>query len=67
MLLTCAVSKEIWSEIDDWIVELGMQNCTLFPLKIIPGDLGNALAINSIILLTQKTIYNALKKEQKPH
>ena len=35
--------------------------------RIITGDLENALAINSIILYTKKVIYNAMKKEQKPH
>ena len=35
--------------------------------RIILGDMENAVCINSIILLTKKVIYNAMKKEQKPH
>ena len=31
------------------------------------GDLENSLAINSIILLTKKAIYNSIKKEKKTH
>ena len=34
--------------------------------RILVGDLENASAINTIILLTMKRIYNAMKKEQKP-
>ena len=33
--------------------------------RIILGDLENALSINSIILLTKKVIYNAMKNEKK--
>ena len=36
-------------------------------MKIIVGDLENAVAINSIILHTKKAIYKAMKKEQKTH
>ena len=34
--------------------------------KIIVRDLDNASAINSIILIAKKVIYNCMKKEQKP-
>ena len=46
---------------------LGMANYNLSPDKIILGDLENATCINTIILLTEKTIYNAMKKEQIPN
>ena len=38
----------------DWIIELGMENYHPSNERIIVGDLGNALAINSIILITKK-------------
>ena len=44
-----------------------MPNYNLPDSKIILGDLENAVCINSIILLTKKVIYNAMKKEHKPH
>ena len=114
ILLYCKYSRELWKQINDWIIELGMQDYnlpytltifryilfTMFTklprlkfyassvmhygiktkllkkndyynlsyMKKIVGDLENALAINSVILLyTKKTIYNAIEKEQKPH
>ena len=44
-----------------------MVNYNLSTDKIILGDLENATCINTIILLTKKTIYNAMKKEQIPN
>ena len=44
-----------------------MDDYNLSDMRIIVGDLENALAINSIILHTKKVIYNAMKKEQTPH
>ena len=44
-----------------------MANYNLSPDKIILGDLENATSINTIILLTKKAIYNAMKKEQIPN
>ena len=49
------------------IIELGMEHYILSNNRIIEGDLENTLAVNSIILLTKKVIYNAMKKERKPH
>ena len=51
---------------NDWIIELGMEIYHVFSKRIILGDLENAFAINSIILITKKAIYNTMKKEQKP-
>ena len=44
-----------------------MPNYNITDSKIIIGDTENALCINSIILSTKKVMYNAMKKEQKPH
>ena len=43
-----------------------MVDYNLSPDKIILGDMENATSINTIILLTKKIIYNAIRKEQKP-
>ena len=43
-----------------------MANYNLSTDKIILGDLENATCINTLILLTKKTIYNAMKKEELP-
>ena len=34
-------------------------------MKIIMGDLENALAINTLIIITKNVIFTAMKKEQK--
>ena len=52
---------------ENCIVEIGMENYHLSNGKIVLGDLENALATNIIILLTKKTIYNTMKKEQRPN
>ena len=57
---------DLWRKVELWIRELGMENYNLSPDKIILGDLENATSIKTIVLLTKKTIYNAMKKEQKP-
>ena len=68
----CECTKKLWKEITDWIIELGMLDYNLTDRKIIVGDLENTLgdlentlAINTIILITKKVIYNSMKKEQK--
>ena len=67
MLLYCEISRQLWAEVNNWIVELGMLDYHLSNTRIIEGDLQNALSIKSIILLTEKVIYKAMKKERKPH
>ena len=44
-----------------------MEDYNLPNAKVIMGDLENAIALNTIIRFTKKRIYNAIKKEQKPH
>ena len=67
MLIQCPIIRNLWGCVRDWIEELGMPNYNITDSKIIIGDTENALCINSIILLTKKVIYGAMKKEQKPH
>ena len=66
MLLDCEIVKELWGRMEGWIFELGMVNYHLSNRRIVLGDLENALAINTIILLTKNDIYNSMKKEQRP-
>ena len=44
-----------------------MLNYNLSDTRIILGDMENALCINTMILSTKKILYDAMKKEQKPH
>ena len=67
MLFDRKVTKELWNNINERIIELGMVNYNLSNTKTLIGDLENALAVKSIILLTKKIIYNAMKKEENPH
>ena len=60
-------AHDLWGRVELWIRELGMTNYNLSSDKIILGDLENATCINTIILLTKKTTYNAMKKEQIPN
>ena len=57
----------MWSSARVWIEELGMVDYHLSNGRILAGDLENVLAVNSIILITKKIIYNAMKKEQIPN
>ena len=66
MLLLCNNSKDLWRRVELWIRDKGMVDYNLSFDRIILGDLKNATCINTIILLTKKSIYNALKKEQIP-
>ena len=63
MLLSCPIIKTLWSEVYQWIIEIGFQDYTLTDSRIIIGDLENGPILNSIILLTKKVIYDSFKKE----
>ena len=67
MLLHCEKTRELWCGVGNWIRGLGMGNYHLSNARIVLGDLENALYINTIILLTKTSIYNAMKKEQIPN
>ena len=54
MFLECIHSKRLWSDVQDWIIQLGMTDNNLSDMRKILGDLENVLAINCIILLTKK-------------
>ena len=67
MFLECIHSIRVWSDVRNWIIQLGMTDYNLSDMREIIGDMENALAINCIILLTKKVIHNAMKKERRPH
>ena len=58
MMLYCECTKGLWNLIESWIKDLGMPDYQLTEEKIIVGDLENVSAINSIILVAKKIIYN---------
>ena len=49
-------SRGLWNQLNDWGIELGMENYNLSNSKILTGDVENVLAINSSILITKITI-----------
>ena len=49
---------------ENWIIELGMENYHLSNGRIVSGDLKNALSIDTIILITKKTFINAMKRNK---
>ena len=65
MILYCKCTKNLWNMIESWIKDLGMPEYHITEERIIVGDLVNASAINSIILIAKKVSYNCMKKEQK--
>ena len=66
-VLQCEISLELWESVENWIRSLGMENYNISASRIVLGDLDNAHFINTIILLTKKVIYNAMKKDQQLH
>ena len=50
--------KQVWNLIESRIKDLGMPDYQITEERIIVGDLENASAINSIILVAKKVIYN---------
>ena len=67
MFLLSEISLELWESVESWIRSLGMENYNISTTRIVLGDLDNAHIVNTIILLTKKVIYNAMKKEQRPN
>ena len=64
MLIECPISKDLWFEVQDWIVELDIPNYNITKEKIIMGELEKSICINSIILLTKKVLYNCMKEHK---
>ena len=64
MLFNCDFSKELWTQVNEWIIELDLDNYNLAKTKIVVGDLENAPVINSVIIVAKKIICNAIKGQK---
>ena len=64
MMLYCECTKGLWHLIESWLKDLGTSDYQITEERIIVGDLENASAINSIILVAKKVIYNCMKKNK---
>ena len=53
MLIECTISKELWRETRNWIVER-VPDYLLTEDKIIMGELEKSICINSTLLLTKR-------------
>ena len=54
MLLLCEVSNLIWTYVESWIRDIGIDEYTISDEKFILGDLNGSYWVNAIILNTQK-------------
>ena len=66
MLIECTISKELWRETRNSIDER-VPDYLLTEDKIIMGELEKSICINSILLLTETVIYNAMKEGKHPY
>ena len=55
MLIECGKVKTLWTEVENWIAEVGVVDYRI----IILGELQTAHWINAVIILTKKTIFNS--------
>ena len=67
VLLHCQKSKEIWSDIERWIIHLGVKDYTLTENSIITGDINKSCLLTIIILFAKITIYSANLKDKTPN
>ena len=67
MLIKCNITKELWSKVWNWIVEIGVPGYHSSEEEIIMGELEKSVCINTIILLNKKVIYNAMKEVKHLH
>ena len=66
MLIQCEVSNEIWTQVQSWIQNIGIERYTITDEKKILGDFGCSYWVNAIILNTKKCIFVSKVKEIKP-
>ena len=66
MLIQCEVSNEIWTQVQSWIQNIGIEGYTISNEKKILGDFDCSYWVNAIILNTKKCIFIAKVKEIKP-
>ena len=66
MLLHCDKSKKIWSDIERWVTQLGVNNYVLTENSIITGEINKSRLLTVIILFAKVTIYTAKINEKIP-
>ena len=59
MLIECGKVKTLWTEVENWIAEVGVVDYLINERIIVLGELQKAHWINAVILLTKKTIFNS--------
>ena len=66
MLILCEVSRLIWTKVESWIREIGIDEYTITDEIIFWGELNGSYWVNAIILNTKKCIFLAKIRETKP-
>ena len=59
MLLYCEKSRKLWSDVERWINQIGVQNYILTANSIVTDDIHKSCLISKIILYAKVTIYSA--------
>ena len=67
MLLHCDRTKNIWSDFERWITQLGVNNYVLTENNIITGEINKSRLLTVIILFAKVTIYTAKINEKIPN
>ena len=66
MLLDCIYTRQLWTEVEQWIKTIGNNDYILTDRRKILGDLENSDTINIIILCTKKVLYLCKLENRKP-
>ena len=66
MLIQCEVSNIIWTQVQSWIQDIGIDGYIMSDEKKILGDLHCSCWVNAIILNIQKCIFIAKIREIRP-
>ena len=66
MLIYCEKSRKLWSDVERWINQQGVQDYILTENSIITGDIHKSHLISIIILYAKITIYSAKLKNKTP-
>ena len=59
MLIECVKVKSLWTEVENWIAEVGVVGYLITDRITVLGELQKAHWINAVILLTNKVIFNS--------
>ena len=57
MFLSCAVIRQLWRDVENWISQIGVVDYVINEEIIILGELKKSHWLNSIILITKKIIF----------